>query len=73
MRGLKGKRVLISGGTSGIGLATARRFLEEDARVFVAGRDPDKVNRALAELQPLGEIGGISAELVIDGGQLAVT
>lgn len=63
MRGLTGKRVLISGGTSGIGLATARRFLEEDARVFVAGRDPDKVNRALAELRPLGEIGGMSCDV----------
>jgi len=63
MRGLSGKRVLISGGTSGIGLATARRFLEEDARVFVAGRDPDKVDRAVADLAPVGEIGGMSCDV----------
>jgi NAD(P)-dependent dehydrogenase (short-subunit alcohol dehydrogenase family) len=72
MRGLKGKRVLISGGTSGIGLATARRFLEEDARVFVAGRDPDKVNRTMAELQPLGEIGGMSCDVSREDDVLAL-
>ncbi len=37
MRGLRDKGVLISGGTSGIGLAAAERFLEEGARVYVAG------------------------------------
>ena len=63
MRGLKGKRVLISGGTSGIGLATARRFLEEDARVFVAGRDQDKIDRAVADLAPVGEIAGMSCDV----------
>ena len=40
MRGLKGKRVVITGGVSGIGAATVARFLEEESRVLVIDRDP---------------------------------
>jgi meso-butanediol dehydrogenase / (S,S)-butanediol dehydrogenase / diacetyl reductase len=40
MRGLKGKRVLVTGGGSGIGRATAARFLEEGSSVWVLDRDP---------------------------------
>ncbi|MBE7555109.1 MAG: SDR family oxidoreductase [Anaerolineales bacterium] len=39
MRGLQNKRVLITGGASGIGAATVARFLEEGARVVVLDRD----------------------------------
>ena len=46
MRGLAGKGVLVTGGTSGIGLATARRFLEEGSRVFVTGIGIEDLGRA---------------------------
>ncbi|MFD1930055.1 SDR family NAD(P)-dependent oxidoreductase, partial [Nonomuraea mangrovi] len=56
MRGLAGKRVLVSGGSSGIGAATARRFLEEGARVVLGGLDHAEVEATVAELSALGEV-----------------
>ena len=59
MRGLAGKRVMISGGTSGIGLAAARRFLEEGSRVFIAGIEAAEVSEAIASLRAAGDAEGI--------------
>lgn len=47
---LQGKRTLITGGTSGIGLETAKQFLAEGAQVIVTGVNPDSIARAKAEL-----------------------
>jgi 3-oxoacyl-[acyl-carrier protein] reductase len=66
MRGLPGKRVLISGGSSGIGQATAQRFLEEGARVFLCGLDPDEVDAAVAGLAEFGTAAGIAADVSRD-------
>ncbi|WP_214408742.1 SDR family NAD(P)-dependent oxidoreductase [Sphaerisporangium fuscum] len=63
MRGLTGKRVLVSGGSSGIGAATARRFLQEGARVVLGGLDAAEVERAVAELAPLGEVSGVAGDV----------
>jgi meso-butanediol dehydrogenase / (S,S)-butanediol dehydrogenase / diacetyl reductase len=55
MRGLKDKRVLITGGASGIGAATAARFLEEGSRVCVLDRDEKACEHIRHELPQLGE------------------
>jgi NAD(P)-dependent dehydrogenase (short-subunit alcohol dehydrogenase family) len=47
---LKNKSALITGGTSGIGLATAKLFIAEGARVAVTGRDDAVFERVKAEL-----------------------
>jgi len=47
---LKGKRALITGGTSGIGLETAREFLKEGARVAITGTKPATLEAAQKEL-----------------------
>jgi NAD(P)-dependent dehydrogenase (short-subunit alcohol dehydrogenase family) len=67
MRGLQGKRVLISGGSSGIGLATAQRFLEEGSRVFLSGLDEREVDRALAGLRPNREVSGLACDVSLEG------
>lgn len=46
---LKNQQVLIMGGTSGIGLAAARLFNGEQAKVTVTGRNPEKIRAAVKE------------------------
>ncbi|MGB8934930.1 MAG: SDR family NAD(P)-dependent oxidoreductase, partial [Candidatus Nitrosopolaris sp.] len=47
---LDGKIALITGGTSGIGLATAQRFVDEGAYVFVNGRRQSEVDAAVRQI-----------------------
>ena len=49
---LTGKKALITGGNSGIGLATARLFIAEGAQVAITGRDQATLDLAIAELGP---------------------
>jgi len=68
MRGLRGKRVLITGGASGIGAATAERFLDEGAHVVVLDCNDEALSRIEDALPSLS--GTISAD-VSDAGAVA--
>ncbi len=51
---VRGKTVLITGGSSGIGLATALKLAPAGARLLIVGRDPEKLARAAREIKAQG-------------------
>ena len=51
MKKLANKVALITGGSSGIGLATAKVFVEEGAEVIITGRNQDSLDKAVGELE----------------------
>ena len=57
---LEGKVAVITGATSGIGLATAKAFAAEGAKLFITGRRQDVLDRAVAEIG--GDVTGIRAD-----------
>jgi NAD(P)-dependent dehydrogenase (short-subunit alcohol dehydrogenase family) len=65
---LAGKIALVTGGTSGLGLATAKRFLAEGAHVFVTGRRQAELDAAVRELGGgvIGVPGDISRLIDLD-------
>jgi meso-butanediol dehydrogenase/(S,S)-butanediol dehydrogenase/diacetyl reductase len=56
-----GRRVVVTGGASGIGFATARRFIDDGARVVVLDRDAAALERARAALP--GLVGAVRADV----------
>ena len=50
MNKLEGKTALITGGSTGIGLATAKQFVDEGAYVFITGRREPKLAAAVKEI-----------------------
>lgn len=61
-QGTSRKVVLVIGGTSGIGLSTAKEALGAGHAVFVTGRSPTRLKNALAELNALGHSDGMAAD-----------
>ena len=69
---INGKRVLITGGSSGIGLALARVLLLRGAHVAISGRRPDVVAEAVRTLHSIGAaVHGIAADVATDEGRAA--
>lgn len=64
MRGLKGKNVVVTGGASGIGQATANRFLEEGCSVCVFDRSPEARTRVAEELPGLSAIIDVDVSII---------
>jgi NAD(P)-dependent dehydrogenase (short-subunit alcohol dehydrogenase family) len=82
-RKLEGKIALVTGGTSGIGLAIAQRFVKEGAFVFITGRRPAELDKAVATLDgqgtgvqndasKLGDLDALFARIRADKGRLDV-
>ena len=68
MNRLNGKTAVITGGATGIGLASAKRFIEEGAFVFIFGRRQEALDAAVAELGPDARAvkGSVSDEADLD-------
>ncbi len=59
-RKLENKVAVITGGSAGIGLGAAKRFVEEGAKVFITGRRQSELDKAVAEIG--GDVTAIRAE-----------
>lgn len=61
---LAGKRVIVTGGTTGVGRATARLLVPKGCRVFICGRDEGHLADALQAIRAEGgDIGGVAADV----------
>lgn len=60
---LSGRRILVSGGTTGIGRATAIALAQAGAKVFIFGRHRSELDDALQDLQAIGEAAGATADV----------
>ena len=63
--GIKGRAVIVTGASRGIGRETARQFLEEGARVMICGRNAETIEKTRAELakQTGGEVHAVVADM----------
>lgn len=68
----KGSKLLVVGGTSGMGLQTARMVLAEGGEVVIVGHHPEKAETAREELSALGQVAAVTADLSSDDGLAAL-
>ncbi|ATF90447.1 SDR family NAD(P)-dependent oxidoreductase [Burkholderia gladioli] len=72
MNDFSGKKLLVVGGTSGIGLATAKQVLKSGGSVVMTGNRKDKAEAVRAELSGLGPVSVIAANLMTEEGMNAI-
>src|SRR5690606_12954228 len=63
MPSLKGRKAIVTGGTTGIGRAIAILLASEGVKVFVCGRTPEHLEDALERIREVGEGDGINIDL----------
>ena len=67
--GIAGRRAIVAAGTAGLGLATAQALADEGVLVAVCGRNPDRLDAAVAALGP--DAVGIVADLAEPDGAVS--
>lgn len=67
MTSLKGRRIVVTGGTTGIGRAIAVLLASEGAKLHICGRDPQHLQDALDRIKQVGDGQGTSIDLAEDG------
>src|ERR1019366_5580809 len=62
----KGKHVLITGASRGVGFQACQLFLKAGAEVIGTARDPERLAKAAKELQAMGKFTPVAADLALD-------
>ena len=68
----KSRKLLVVGGTSGMGLETARMVLAQGGSAVIVGHRPDKTEAARQDLAALGKVSALTADLASDAGLVAL-
>lgn len=68
-----GKKIVVTGGTSGLGLSMAEGLLQNGASVIVASRKQARVDEAMSSLSGLGDVNAVAADISTVAGRNALT